>query len=506
MTVQCAEGIGADAGRVEGSLAMWVRTIVLSLVLGAVHASAHGLHRRLLRQDDHHHAADEFGGGFEQRWGRSLLGSSDDADKLSKGSDTHIAFYVIIPFVSAVVGYVTNVVALQMTFYPLEFTPSQLKFAQLEGQPFGLLGGWQGIIPAKAGKMAAILCDLMTTKLLDVKEMFGKIVPVEFAEALAPEMNPSMSRIIANVMAEEAPTFWNSMPPKVQAGLVKEAMAGAEDFLADVIEDLQNHVYDVLDLKAMVVRLALENKQDVVRMFQEVGESEFRIIEHSGFYFGFAFGIVQMITFYCVDTLAPSFSGPLLPVFGFMVGYATNWFALKLIFRPIHPTRVCCCVVQGAFLKRQDQVSEKFSELNVELFCNAKNLWEEMMFGRLREEFGELVKRNTRRFTDVTIGKGAGAVKMVFGADAYARMREKIAQNLVNELPRCVPVSYEYQDRALEVEATVCKAMKGLPPDEFEGVLHPVFEEDEIKLIVVGGCLGALVGFAQYILLFSGGI
>ena len=152
-------------------------------VLGAVHASAHGLHRRLLRQDDHHHAADEFGGGFEQRWGRSLLGSSDDADKLSKGSDTHIAFYVIIPFVSAVVGYVTNVVALQMTFYPLEFTPSQLKFAQLEGQPFGLLGGWQGIIPAKAGKMAAILCDLMTTKLLDVKEMFGKIVPVEFAEA-----------------------------------------------------------------------------------------------------------------------------------------------------------------------------------------------------------------------------------------------------------------------------------------------------------------------------------
>ena len=193
---------------------MWVRTVVLSLVLGAVHASAHGLHRRLLRQDDHHHAADEFGGGFEQRWGRSLLGSSDDADKLAKGSDTHIAFYVIIPFVSAVVGYVTNVVALQMTFYPLEFTPSQLKFAQLEGQPFGLLGGWQGIIPAKAGKMAAILCDLMTTKLLDVKEMFGKIVPVEFAEALAPEMNPSMSRIIANVMAEEAPTFWNSMPPR----------------------------------------------------------------------------------------------------------------------------------------------------------------------------------------------------------------------------------------------------------------------------------------------------
>lgn len=73
----------------------------------------------------------------------------------------------------------------------------------------------------------------------------------------------------------------------------------------------------------------------------------------------------------------------------------------------------------------------------------------------------------------------------------------------MEELPKCVPVSYEYQDSALEVEATVCEAMKQLPPDEFEGVLHPVFEEDEIKLIVVGGLLGCVVGFAQYILIFS---
>jgi hypothetical protein len=33
--------------------------------------------------------------------------------------------------------------------------------------------------------------------------------------------------------------------------------------------------------------------------------------------------------------------------------------------------------------------------------------------------------------------------------------------------------------------------------------LHPVFAEDEIKLIVIGGCLGALVGLAQYLLIFS---
>ena len=435
---------------------------------------------------------------------RSLLGSGD-LTALKAGSSTHFALYILIPFISAVVGYVTNVVALKMTFYPLEFTPAVLKFAQPVGQPFGLLGGWQGIIPAKAGKMAAILCDLMTTKLLDVKVMFGKIHPEKFAEALAPEMTPSMHRIIEDVARREAPEFWEGLPSYVQAELVKEAMVGAPRFLKNVIEDLQKHVYEVLDLKAMVVKLCEANKGDVVRMFQEVGESEFRIIENSGAYFGFAFGVVQMVVFYVVDVLASSYSGPLLPVFGFITGYLTNWVALKLIFRPIHPTKILCgaMTIQGAFLKRQDQVSEKFAKLNQELFCNAKNLWEEMMHGRLKGEFGELVMRNTRRFTDTTLGAAKPAAILVLGPEAYHRMREHIAEQLVRELPKCVPCSYQYQDVALEVEETVCVAMKKLPPDEFEQVLHPVFEEDEIKLIVIGGCLGALVGLAQYVLVFS---
>jgi uncharacterized membrane protein YheB (UPF0754 family) len=39
-----------------------------------------------------------------------------------------------------------------------------------------------------------------------------------------------------------------------------------------------------------------------------------------------------------------------------------------------------------------------------------------------------------------------------------------------------------------------------LPPEQFEGVLHPAFEEDEIQLIILGGLLGMIVGALQLIL------
>ena len=92
---------------------------------------------------------------------RALQQTTEETEDENK---TSIGMYVMIPFVCGLVGYATNVLALKMTFYPLEFYPRCLKFAQVPGQPFGLLGGWQGIIPSKAGKMAEILVDLMTEK------------------------------------------------------------------------------------------------------------------------------------------------------------------------------------------------------------------------------------------------------------------------------------------------------------------------------------------------------
>ena len=225
-------------------------------------------------------------------------------------------------------------------------------------------------------------------------------------------------------------------------------------------------MYEVLDLKAMVVKLCEANKQDVVRMFQEVGESEFRIIENSGAYFGFLFGVVQMCVFYVVDTLEKSYSGPMLPAFGFITGYLTNWVALKLIFRPIHPTPVLCglVVLQGAFLRRQKEVSEKFSKLNKELFCNAKNLWEEMMHGRLREEFGELVMRTPGTSRTSRSGQPSRWRRLCWARRRTGVCASTSPSSWLRELPKCVPCSYAYQDDALEVEETVCVAMKGLTP------------------------------------------
>ena len=63
--------------------------------------------------------------------------------------------------------------------------------------------------------------------------------------------------------------------------------------------------------------------------------------------------------------------------------------------------------------------------------------------------------------------------------------------------PRENPELHQYMTKMLDVEKTLAHRLKLLTPTEFEDLLHPVFQEDEILLIGAGGILGAIAGLCQ---------
>ena len=87
---------------------------------------------------------------------------------------------------------------------------------------------------------------------------------------------------------------------------------------------MQEHVDDVVDVKDLTVKYCVANKHLIVKIFQECGDKEFIFIRRSGFYFGFLFGLVQMAIWFVYD------ASWILPVAGFLVGWFTNYIALKV--------------------------------------------------------------------------------------------------------------------------------------------------------------------------------
>ena len=74
---------------------------------------------------------------------------------------------------------------------------------------------------------------------------------------------------------------------------------------------------------------------------------------------------------------------------------------------------------------------------------------------------------------------------------------------MFEELPSTLRATYAYTEEAMDMQRVLTTRMQRLPSASFERVLHPAFEDDEWKLILVGGLLGLFVGIFQLVFVFG---
>lgn len=403
---------------------------------------------------------------------------------------------ITIPFISAIVGWATNVLALKMTFYPLEFVG------------WGKLG-WQGIIPTKAGVMAGTAVDLLTQKLLTIEERFDQIEPERVAEEIEPALNRMAVQIINETLEQEAPLLWESAPAMVKQRFYQRVSEELPEVVEDIIQDIKTHITELFDLRAMVVAELEQDKELLNQIFLKVGDAEFRFIERSGLYFGFLFGLVQMtifglasITFNVPDT----YSLWILPAAGLFVGWATNVIALRMIFEPLRPKQFGPWRVQGLFLKRQMEVAGAYAKMVAGRILTAQKIFETMLTGRASDRLLLLIQSHVKRAVDTTAGFSKPLLQLTQGTTTYVGIKNTIAKRFLAELPFAMRYMFPYAEEALDIENSLRTRMQGLGPVDFVSFLRPIFQEDEWKLILVGAILGFLAGLAQMILVFGGSL
>lgn len=386
--------------------------------------------------------------------------------------------YILIPIINAVVGWGTNWLALKMTFYPIEFT----------GIP--PYGGWQGIIPSKAASMAQKSVDMLTAHLLDTTELFERMDPAQVAAEMEAEVRRLTRKIIDEVMMAQAPMVWRAMPSQAKKAIYNKASEDIPAIVTEMMSDMKENIDELFDVKTMVVNILVNNKQLLNDMFEECGHKEFRFIEMSGVYFGFLFGVIQAIVWYFYS------EGWVLPAFGALVGYATNAIAMKIIFEPLEPIRIGPWSFQGLFIKRQHEVAAVYARIVAQNILTMPNIFDSITRGNTVDKLTEIVHIHI----DAAVNDAAGSSREM--VTALAGKRIEIAKNIatyrfMEELPISIRKVFNYAEKALAIEATLREKMQGLSAIEFEGFLHPVFQEDEWKLILVGTILGCLAGAAQ---------
>jgi len=395
----------------------------------------------------------------------------------------HDLVIISIPVVAAIIGYVTKLVAIRMMFRPLEFVGIR---------PYL---GWQGIVPRRAARMASIAVDTMTRDLISAGEVISRLDPDRVASELDEPMRRSTAEITREVLGELQPGLWDALPEPVRRLTVARVQAELPAIVRSVLADIQRDVDAVFDLKGMVITNLLADKDLLNRIFQEAGRKEFRFIARSGLWFGGILGVLQL-------GLWLLFHEPLImPAFGLVVGWSTDWLALKMIFRPKRPVHVLGFTIQGLFLKRRREVAADYGKLIAEEVITAHKVIEAIVNGPLSDRVFALVARHVQAALDRSAGPARPLVAVTIGTARYQQLKKTISAKVIERLPETMRYVEDYARETMDVQNLLVQKMQQLDEQQFEALIRPAFEQDEWILITVGAVLGFVMGEVQALVL-----
>ncbi len=391
---------------------------------------------------------------------------------------------LLIPVISSLVGWFTNVVAIKMMFYPVEFI----------GIPPYL--GWQGVVPAHALRLAKVSNALITKKLLSLRQLFDETFSADsFTGKLGAVVDDVTDQVIDEVATKYAKAMWDNagefMRNKVRKRVRAEIVEVSRAIALDMADDIEN----ILDIEKTVLEAIERHKALMGEMFYEVGRKEFKFIEHSGLYFGFLFGIFQMI----IWVLYPA--QWILPAAGFGVGYLTNWIAIKLVFSPREPVKIGPITIQGLFHKRQNEVAEAFGRTVATRVLNADNIVATVMETEGATRMNQIVEHRIGEL--IAKYEAHPLSKLVVSEEKRPALRAELLGRIEAEWPKPGGFFHTFAGEAVDLHGELERRMRALDPESYEGVLRPAFQQDEWKLIVAGAVLGTLAGVFQLVFIFG---
>ncbi|HVV12369.1 DUF445 domain-containing protein [Amycolatopsis sp.] len=389
-----------------------------------------------------------------------------------------------MPFVAALIGYVTKRVAIEMMFRPLEFI----------GIPPFL--GWQGVLPANAERMAATATEMLTSNLVDPKEIFARLDPEQIAKEIEEPLLEVVEDVTREVMEQYQPRLWEALPAGARQLLLNRVAAESPKVIAKIMREISHDIDQVLDLKHMVVTNLVRDKALLNRLIRDISRPEMRFIARSGLVFGFALGIVQLAVWALTN------SPIVLPLFGLGIGWFTDWLALKMIFLPREPREFFGLYTwQGVFQKRRDEVAADYGDMIAREIITIPNIMEEVLRGPKSDRLFDMITREVKRTIDAQAGLVKPLVVVAVGSHTFQEMKAAAAAKAAERVPDTIRFAEDYAVNALDVRNTIVDRMRRLSPVEFEGLLRPAFRQDEWKLIAVGAVIGGLVGELQVLLL-----
>lgn len=192
-----------------------------------------------------------------------------------------------------------------------------------------------------------------------------------------------------------------------------------------------------------------------------------------------------------------------LPLVGAFVGYCTNWFAVRMLFRPREPVRFLFFTIQGLIPRKRKEVAETIAHLVENYLLKSEDIGrimdDPLIALRLRER---LDKRLTVLIQEGMDNLVPPEFRGFITPEMIDRLRETVLDKIVADLPGMINDMRVDLTQSHGIRELIEERVNEFDVQKLNRMIEMVSSSGFRRIEILGGVLGAVIGCIQWAFLF----
>lgn len=190
----------------------------------------------------------------------------------------------------------------------------------------------------------------------------------------------------------------------------------------------------------------------------------------------------------------------LLIVIGSMIGWVTNYIAIKMLFRPYKEINLGFFKIQGLIPKRRHEIGITLADTIQNELISLDDITKKLENANLDVEMERVIDSILEKKLASEITTRFPMIAMFLNESALNKIKDAIKGSIMENKDQIIGILFETLEKNVDFKEIIVEKVDGFSLEELERITFSLAKKELKHIEIIGAILGGLIGVVQFLI------
>ena len=183
---------------------------------------------------------------------------------------------------------------------------------------------------------------------------------------------------------------------------------------------------------------------------------------------------------------------------GAMIGWITNFIAIKMLFRPYKEMNFLFFKIQGLIPKRRSEIAISIADTVQKELISLKDITSSLNADELEEKMGTVIDKILEEKLESEITKKFPMLAMFLSDEIISKIKSMIKTSILENKETIINMFTSYLEEKVDFKKIIIENVEAFSLEKLEEITYSLAKKELKHIEVIGAILGGIIGVFQF--------